>query len=522
MCHEYATAHWDRLFPDAFGSYVDGGWGRTSDMPNISFDAGAGGACTGCPYAPLFFASAVLPDGRVVVVGGEYLFNTVRQAIEVWSNLGFIYDPTADSWNGPLTGGFGSGSVGDAMCEILQNGKFILQNIDGKSIESLDAVALSFSELMPTGKVDINDEENWNIVPSGKVLTVDSRTSSASEIYDPATNSWSDAGSTPVNLADTDTVGLDGGARNPTNEPGTGVLRPDGTLAFFSANIAGRNAVYDTRTGSWSNPANSNFPSGYSVQDGPAALLPSGNVLVMASPARSLGEPSPGMSHFYELSLANVLSAVTGAGGGVNDANGAASTTAFNARMIVLPTGEVLLTGVQDNESALQVQTYSEVDGGSPQSSWKPVVTSTMSPQQIAPGGKSYPIFGQRFNGLSEGASYGNDAQSSTNYPLIRITNNATGHVFYLRTRNHSSMGVQSAGSDAGVSTTFDAPPGLELGASTLAVVANGVASDPLPVMVTNNPVPALGGHRNAGLLMLGLGAAGMLLISRKRANTEE
>jgi hypothetical protein len=64
----------------------------------------------------------------------------------------------------------------------------------------------------------------------------------------------------------------------------------------------------------------------------------------------------------------------------------------------------------------------------------------------------------------------------------VRITNNATGHVFYARTHDHSTMGV-ATGSKT-VSTNFDVPSGVETGASKLEVVANGIPSQPVNVAV--------------------------------------
>src|SRR6476659_10219539 len=78
MCHEYNTNRWHRLKPDINGSYQNGSWDvpgfTVADMPNgtdpaVPACAGAGG----CVYSPLFYASAVLADGRVVVIGGEYI-----------------------------------------------------------------------------------------------------------------------------------------------------------------------------------------------------------------------------------------------------------------------------------------------------------------------------------------------------------------------------------------------------------------------------------------------------------------
>jgi hypothetical protein len=69
-----------------------------------------------------------------------------------------------------------------------------------------------------------------------------------------------------------------------------------------------------------------------------------------------------------------------------------------------------------------------------------------------------------------------------SSYPLVRITNNATKHVFYARTHGHSTMGVATGKKK--VSTHFDVPSGMETGASRLVVVANGIASKAVAVTV--------------------------------------
>jgi hypothetical protein len=83
-------------------------------------------------------------------------------------------------------------------------------------------------------------------------------------------------------------------------------------------------------------------------------------------------------------------------------------------------------------------------------------------------------ISGTNFNGFSQGAIYGDDAQMSTNYPLVRFTNNSTGNVCYARSYNFSTMGVWTKGTTNAV---FDIPDSCETGASTLQVVVNGLAS---------------------------------------------
>jgi hypothetical protein len=98
--------------------------------------------------------------------------------------------------------------------------------------------------------------------------------------------------------------------------------------------------------------------------------------------------------------------------------------------------------------------------------------------------GKSYELRGIRFNGMSQASMYGDEGQSATNYPLVRITNLRTRHMFYSRTHDHSSMAVAS---DDVVSTHFDVPTRQESGLSKLEVVANGIASEPLLVLVKSS-----------------------------------
>jgi hypothetical protein len=97
-------------------------------------------------------------------------------------------------------------------------------------------------------------------------------------------------------------------------------------------------------------------------------------------------------------------------------------------------------------------------------------------------------ISGTQFNGLSQGAAYGDDAQMATNYPLLRITNNATGHVRYIKTHDHSTMGVATGSMP--VSTQADLSTLIETGTSTLQVVANGIASNGVTVQVTSTGNP--------------------------------
>ena len=116
---------------------------------------------------------------------------------------------------------------------------------------------------------------------------------------------------------------------------------------------------------------------------------------------------------------------------------------------------------------------------GTYNSAWRPTITSV--PKTITRG-TQYLIKGTQFNGLSQGASYGDDTQSATNYALVRITNNASKHVFYAKTVNPSTMAIATGSKP--VSTHFTVSKGTETGDSSLVVVTNGIPSVPVAVTI--------------------------------------
>lgn len=313
------------------------------------------------------------------------------------------------------------------------------------------------------GKFDINDEEGWTLLPDGTVLTVDAYVFKYQangmnyEIYNPATGRWTSGPSsgTVVQLWDSYP-----NARQASDEVGPMVLRPDGTVFATGASgapgINGHTAIYDTKTKTWT--VGPNFPEGLDVADGPAALLPDGKVLVQTSP----GIFGSGSKFFLWDG-----STLTNATWGNTDAPNIPS---YIGNMLVLPTGEILWMDFGD------VWVYQ--NGGNPNPEWAPQISSV--PSDISRG-KSYAVSGFNFNGFSQGAAYGDDAQAATNYPLVRFTNRETGNVYYARTHDHSTMGIAYTGS---ASTSFDVPGKAETGLSDLQVVANGIASLPVTVNV--------------------------------------
>ena len=139
--------------------------------------------------------------------------------------------------------------------------------------------------------------------------------------------------------------------------------------------------------------------------------------------------------------------------------------------MLVLPTGQILFTDYSND-----VEIYT-----SPGSPYPGLAPSALLTQVVFARGASIVLFGNKFNGASQGAAYGDDYQAATNYPIVRITNKSTGHVFYCRTHGHSTMAVGYPGPTY---THVDIPSNMETGASYLEVVANGIASQKYPIAI--------------------------------------
>lgn len=440
---------WWKLTPDNSGSYVNGTWSQVASLPS--------------GYSPLYHSSAVLPDGRLIIEGGEYNFFNA-----VWTNLGAIYDPVANTWTSVAPPRFFNGccgvpqqTIGDAQSVVLADGRYMQANCCTNQAALLNASDLKWN-LTGSGKYDPNDEEGWTLLPDGYVLAVDAYvpiapfpyipTGTRSELYNPHTGRWHNAGSTIVQLWDSNATC--GGAKNATFELGPAVLRPDGTVFATGSNTCGpgnpgHTAIYNTHNGTWT--PGPDFPDPLNIADGPASLEINGKVLMMASPG--YGNPP---STFLEWDGEN-LTDVPGTPNAPTDGS-------FYGNMLILPSGQILLTDFSND-----IEIYTPT--GTYQQDWQPRIHK--APLHVHPGG-SYYISGHLFNGMSQGAAYGDDAQAATNYPLIRIRNKATGHVFYSRTHGHSSMAVAS---QSLVYTYFDVPANQELGNSELVVVANGIPS---------------------------------------------
>ena len=146
--------------------------------------------------------------------------------------------------------------------------------------------------------------------------------------------------------------------------------------------------------------------------------------------------------------------------------------SSYVGNMVVLPTGQIMFTDFSSD-----VEIYTPV--GSPCAGCAPTITSVAT--TLTHGTTNNLIKGRQLNGLSQGAAYGDDNQSATNFPLVRITD-ASGALVYCRTHGFSSMGVATG--TRVVSAQFDIPTTIAIGPASLVVVTNGIPSAPVSVTI--------------------------------------
>ncbi len=426
--------NWMRLTPDIHGSYANGTWTVLAPM-NYSR--------AGC-------SSDVMTNGQVFFAGGEY-------------GTGFatseIYDPVSNLWKivpvptsllDPTKGqGFS-----DSDSVILSNGKVLVSPVAvayARETMIYDPVSNSFSA-GPNLRVFSQDEASWVKLPDQSILTIDP-SSTTSERYISSSNQWAADASTPVNIYSGNNTGAPG-------EIGPAFLLPNGNAIFFGSSST--NLIYtpggSNSPGSWTQAAN--FPTvgtnAQGISDGPGCMMPNGKILVGTGPSATYNSPIS----FFEYDYTS--DSFTQIAGPPNWTNAAT----YYTKMLQLPDGTVLW-----NYGSPQLYCYTPA--GVPLAEGKPVISSI-----IPNADGSYHLTGFGLNGISAGATYGDDAQMDSNFPLIRMSN-SVGQVYYARTYGWTSTGVMT--SNKVVTTEFALPASLPAGTYSLVTVANGIASDPVP-----------------------------------------
>lgn len=452
------SPNWYILYPDSHGSYVNGTWKQVASMPN--------------GYAPANAGSAVLPDGRVIVAGGD--MNGTPDY--VGENYIAIYDPVADKWTmiDPPNGGKGQfATISDAPSVMLADGTFMFgpsgngstRNTDQQQVALLNLSTLTWKIIDSTGRTGMNPEAGFNLLPNGKILTIPTNVPDLkiAEILDITTGTWTSQ-PLPVSLIDPATAGKGGN----NAEIGPSMLMPDGRL--FAEGSNSNTAIYDTKSGTWSAGPSMPVVDGKvdTAIDAPNAILPSGRVLMELSPINPERGDSAPPAHFFIFDGSKIIQIQDPPSDASIDRVGSNS-----ARMLVLPNGQVLF-----NSRMGPPGLYVYTEGGKPKSEWLPKITSVPSGLKQ---GVTYTLSGTQLSGLTPGSNFGDDWNPNSNYPIVQVTNNATGEVTYGKTFDITSYSVAPGNAS---STKFTLPASTPNGASKLRVIASGYASDPIAVTI--------------------------------------
>ncbi|MEY2410601.1 MAG: hypothetical protein QOF48_3271 [Verrucomicrobiota bacterium] len=434
MAEDFSTnwgPGWFRLTPDSHGNYANGTWSRMPYMHETRLD----------------FSSIVLRDGRVLVAGGEFGSGT---------NNAEVYDPATNGWAQLPPPPAGQVGFFDSSAVLIQNGNVLIAPVSPATSGGtviFNAASNTFSPGPTLFRGFYEDEASWVKLPDDSILTVDPFGTN-SERYVPSLNRWVNDTNVPVPLYDPY-----GG------ELGPALLLPNGKAIFFGS--TSNTAIYtpsgNTNFGSWA--AGPNFPNGQGMPDAPAAMLVNGKILVAVCPTPTAADHFPPPVSFYEFDyLSNSFTRANSPTGG-NTFAGAVWPTL----MLDLPDGTVLF-----GHRASDFYIYRP--DGTPLASAKPTIQTIFTNSD-----GSLHLSGTLFNGICQGASYGDDEQMDSNFPLVRFTD-TNGIVRYGRTYNWSSTGV--ATSNQVLSTDSTVPAGASL-RDTIQVVANGIASDGVTMVVT-------------------------------------
>jgi hypothetical protein len=430
---EGSGANWYKLAPDGNGHYVNGQWSQRQSSTWGHQDG----------------STVVLMNGTVFVGGGEN------------GNGGYqveIFDPATGLWNTAVNPS-PIGNIADGNAMLLSDGRVMIYP-PSDTTYLFNPGNRTFSRTIGAPLNGLS-ESSWVKLPNDNILVIDSDNGSTgattAEMYNPSTGTWQNAvtgGAVPNIWPDLTGSGI-------VSEMGPAFLLPNGNAIFFGGNLV--TAIYNT--GTWSQGASLN--NGLGMKDAPGAMMVNGNILLAVSPqgdnsSRDNGN-GIGPTSFYEFDYrANggigVFTPAPSPGSGI-------ASRAGILKMLDLPDGTVLLS-----TGGGQLYVY-QPDGPS-LAAGKPSISSH---SWTSPG--SLHLTGTLFNGISQGAGYGDDGQMDSNYPLVRFTD-GSGHVYYGRTYNWSSTSVMSS---RPVTTEVALPPGLPMpGSYTLQVVANGFASDPI------------------------------------------
>jgi hypothetical protein len=525
MVQNYNTFNgWMKLTPSNTGSYVAATWSNLTPMSTQR----------------LYFASNMMQNGKIFVLGGEYAGPSLTST---WSATGEIYDPVANSWSAianypsqpgcPLVNNVRPPACfGDDPSILLPNNVIMAGDLLTNTPKLYNITTNSWSSAGSKVYNDQSDEEGWAKLQDGTILTYDLFKSVATngayaEKYNPATNTWSSI--SPSDGTATGTIPqLSSAAVG--YELGPLLRLQDGRVFIIGA--TGHTALYSPATNSWAAGPDiigslNGFPALFGGDDSAAAILPNGHVIFTAdagpSPVTSAASITNGSNVITGISTTQTFQvgwAVSGTGIPFNASITSVDSTSqvhIDANATQTRTTTATFGGIFSNPTQVfdfdpTANTITAVSPavGDPN---LPVISAYVTRMVVLPTGQIlfndstrqlwlytpdgaappalrptinsvtyngagvFTLTGKQLNGQSAGSSYGDDVESDQNFPIVRLAN-STGKVFYARTYNWSTTGVATA--LAPESVNFKLPAGMTPGNYSLVDVGAGITSFPV------------------------------------------
>lgn len=435
-------SRWMKLTPDSTGSYINGTWSNLAPMGRQR----------------LYTASHVLPNGNVWILGGEY---SGTPAVANWTNTGETYNTLTNVWS-PIAH-HPESLFGDDPSMLLDGNRILAGSLTTRNSYIYNVATNTWSGAIPKFYDDASDEETWARLSGGKVLTYDLFKSIATggayaELFDPSSNSWS-----PISPSD----GTASGSIPQLSSPAVGfelgpMLRlQDGRIFVIGATQ--HTALYEPSTNTWTAGPDivgtrNGSPAFFGSDDAPGVVLPNGHVIFAADSGPTGLFDAP--TQLFDFNPAtNTIGPMDAPFPLQSDLD---QIPAFITRMLMLPTGELLFS---DSDQQLWVYT----PAGDAPNRLQPRIEGISYD-----GGGVFTLSGQQLNGQSGGSSYGDDAESDENYPVVWLTAK-DGTVRFGRTTNWTTTGVATG--VAKESVQFTLPAGLTPGVYKVTVSGAGIMS---------------------------------------------
>jgi hypothetical protein len=407
-------------------------WVKLVPDQNGDYTKGSWVKLANSPYGVGAAQEQILPDGRFYQGGGEYVYQWPSGS-SADDHDGFqVYDPVANTW---INGHALYGNLWDTGTAHLKDGRFVSSDQRRGVTQIFNPATNSFSA--GPSRPAPAAEDGWVPLSDGSIVSI---SNGGTYRFDPAANAWYTAARPPSSYAsgsvDTSMVTLMYDGRILAMGHNTSVIYTPGSTP--------------SSAGSWLQGPTQ--PQGSFVDDVYAA--PEGNGKVIFDSVRcswltnECGSASGALVNEFDPAT-NTISTISqppdSAGAPVNFIN--------------LPNGQVLAAAGSRN--------WVYVPIGSPKDAWRPTVSSVTSNSN-----GSYHVSGTQFSGL---VSVGeDDYQNPQNYPIVYLKD-SSGKTYFARSFNFSSMITSKPGEAQ--TADFTLPSTLPRGTYTLYVSACGVSS---------------------------------------------